>query len=101
MSRSGSTLAVGLYCNLDREQAVRFSFLMAAPAIFGAGLYVLVRGEFEGSHSASVLLAGTFVSFVASLFAMKIMVGIVVRERLGWFALYCLAAGAFALVLGL
>jgi undecaprenyl pyrophosphate phosphatase UppP len=39
------------------------------------------------------------VSFAASLFAMKVMVGVVRRRRLGWFALYCVGAGLLAITL--
>lgn len=97
VSRSGTTLAAGLWSGLEREQAVRFAFLMAAPAIFGAGLLLLAPGDTEAELPAGALVAGTAVSFVASLFAMKVMVGIVTKQRLGWFAIYCAAAGLLAI----
>jgi undecaprenyl-diphosphatase len=100
VSRSGSTLAAGLRAGLDREHAVRFSFLLAAPAIAGAGLLMILKGGFNHGNRPGPLLAGTLVSFAASLLAMKVMVGVVARRRLGWFSLYCLAAGLFAIVLG-
>lgn len=100
ISRSGSTLVAGLGVGLEREQAVRFSFLMAAPAIAGAGFYMLLKGGFSGEVDLAPLAAGAVTSFLASLFAMKIMVGVVLRRRLGWFGLYCAAVGLFAFVWG-
>jgi undecaprenyl-diphosphatase len=101
LSRSGSTLAAGLLAGLEREQALRFSFLLAAPAIGGAGLVLALGGNGWGGLGGGVVLAGAAASFVASLLAMAAMVRVVAKRRLGWFALYCAAAGAFALVLAL
>ena len=97
VSRSGSTLAAGLTAGLERDQAVRFAFLLAAPAIAGAGLLLALKGEWSEGLPLAATLAGTVMSFVASLVAMKVMVQVVARRRLGWFACYCAAVGLFAI----
>ena len=51
MSRSGSTIMVGLFRDLDHSSAARFSFLLGVPAIVGSGLFELVA---EWRHLASV-----------------------------------------------
>jgi undecaprenyl-diphosphatase len=99
ISRSGSTLAAGLETGLEREQAVRFAFLLAAPAIAGAGLLLVLTGDWNNGPPVLATASGTVVSFLASLLAMKVTVRVVARRRLGWFALYCAAAGCFAIVL--
>ena len=101
LSRSGSTLAAGLVSGLEREQALRFAFLLAAPAIAGAGLVMAVGGDGWGGTGAGTLVAGAATSFVASLAAMAAMVRVVAKRRLGWFAVYCAAAGLFAFTLAL
>jgi undecaprenyl-diphosphatase len=101
VSRSGSTLTAGLAVGLEREQAVRFAFLLAAPAIAGAGLLLALKGEWSGGVPLAATVGGTVVSFVASLVAMKVMVTVVVRRRLGWFACYCVAVGILAIVYAL
>jgi undecaprenyl-diphosphatase len=101
ISRSGSTLTAGLGVGLEREEAVRFAFLMAAPAIAGAAMLMVLEGGGTGSLPVGPLAAGVVVSFLASLVAMKLMVGVVVKRRLGWFALYCAAIGIFAITLAL
>ena len=101
VSRSGSTLAAGLTAGLDRGQAIRFAFLLAAPAIGGAGLLMVLDHE-NGAKLVTVpVLAGVVVSFLSSLVAMKVMVGVVEKRRLRWFALYCVCAGILAISLGL
>lgn len=100
ISRSGSTISAGLKLGLRRDQAVRFSFLMALPAIGGAFVFELLKGSL-GRLETGPMLVGGAASFVSSLVAMKVMVGIVQRKRLGWFALYCFAAGTTAIIAAL
>lgn len=100
ISRSGTTLVAGLGVGLRREEAVRFAFLMAAPAIGGAALLMTLKGEWTTGLDQVALAAGTVVSFLASLLAMHVMVGVVVRRRLGWFAVYCALAGLVAIARG-
>jgi undecaprenyl-diphosphatase len=98
VSRSGVTLAAGLRAGLKREQAIRFAFLMAVPAIGGAFLFMLMDGGLSGDLDYAPMAAGATVSFVTSLFAMRMLVAL--RNRLGWFALYCAAVGGVALAAG-
>jgi len=101
ISRSGTTLAAGLKTGLDKESAVRFAFLMAAPAIAGAGLIMTLKGDWSNGGLPHLSLAvGTLVSFLFSLMAMKVMVAVVARRRLGWFAAYCALLGVAAIVFG-
>jgi undecaprenyl-diphosphatase len=100
ISRSGSTLVGGLAVGLEREQAVRFSFLLAVPAIAGAGLFVFLDAKDGAVSDWTPLLVGALVSFVSSLFAMRLLVAAVIRRKLGWFALYCGVVGASAIALG-
>ena len=101
ISRSGSTLVGGLATGLEREQAVRFSFLLAVPAITGAGLFTFLKAEGGGAGDTTELLVGAAVSFVASLFAMRLLVAAVIRRKLGWFSAYCAIVGAVAIAVGI
>ena len=98
ISRSGSTIGVGLLCKLGHEQAARFSFLLAVPAILGAT--ILQIGDISGS-SATVaeLLAGFISSFIIGYLTIRLLLGILRRGRLYWFAPYCLIIGLLTLVL--
>jgi len=100
ISRSGSTLVGGLAVGLEREQAVRFSFLLAIPAIAGAGLFTFLDAERGAVSDWRPLAVGAAVAFASSLVAMRLLVAAVIRRRLGWFALYCAILGATAVLLG-
>ena len=99
ISRSGSTLVGGLATGLDREQAVRFSFLLAVPAIAGAGLFTFLDAREAAPGAVDEMLVGGVTSFLASVVAMRLLVAAVIRKKLGWFAAYCAIAGTIAVAL--
>ena len=97
----GSTIAAGVATGLDRENAARFSFLIAIPAIGGATLVQLkniVGGEESLSGEVGALLLGTVVAFVVGLLALRWLIKVVVADRLHLFAIYCAIAGVATVV---
>jgi undecaprenyl-diphosphatase len=96
ISRSGSTIAAGLACGLTREQAARFSFLIAIPAVGGAAVLKardLVSGELAVDSNLLPVALGTLVAFVVGVAALSWLLRIVTADQLHWFAGYCLVAG--------
>ncbi|MCX8038179.1 MAG: undecaprenyl-diphosphate phosphatase [Candidatus Sumerlaeia bacterium] len=99
ISRSGSTIAAGLLCGIDRETAARLSFLLSLPAVGGAALLKARDiGEAGAAIGVEPLLAGFVTSFMVGYLALKILLGFVRRGRLHWFAYYCWALGIAALI---
>jgi undecaprenyl-diphosphatase len=100
ISRSGTTILAGALCGLEREAALRFSFLLAAPAIAGAALVELPGLFRHGSETpplGPMLLGGAVAAGVG--YAALATVFAVVREgKLRYFAYYCWAIGLLALV---
>ena len=95
LSRSGTTISTGLICGVKREVMAQFSFLMVLVPILGETFLELVGGEFGASSVGALPLALGFVSaFLSGLFACKVMIALVKRAKLSWFALYCLLAAA-------
>ena len=95
LSRSGTTISTGLICGVKREVMAQFSFLMVLVPILGEAFLELVGGEFGASSVGALPLILGFVSaFVSGLFACKVMIAIVKKAKLSWFALYCLLAAA-------
>lgn len=95
LSRSGTTISTGLICGVKRDAMAQFSFLMVLVPILGETFLELVGGEFGASSVGALPLALGFVSaFVSGLFACKVMIALVKRAKLSWFALYCLIASA-------
>ncbi len=97
ISRSGATIAAGLFLGLDRETAARFSFLLCIPAIIGAEL--LSAGDlFSGQASLdAATLLGTLTAFIVGYGALKILLKIVRQGSFYLFAPYCFAVGGLAL----
>lgn len=99
ISRSGSTIAGALLCGVDREQAGEFSFLLSIPAILGA--FVLELDDLDtigDSVGVAPVVAGCVAAFVAGIFALSVLMKIVRKGKLEWFALYLIPAGILGLV---
>lgn len=95
LSRSGTTISTGLICGVKREVMAQFSFLMVLVPILGETFLEIVGGEFGASSVGALSLVLGFVSaFVSGLFACKVMIALVKKAKLSWFALYCLVAAA-------
>lgn len=93
ISRSGSTIAGGLYQGMERASAARFAFLLAVPAIGGAGILQIKDLASVSSEILWSIVVGTLVSFLVGIAAIKWLLGVVRRGRFSWFAYYCWAAG--------
>lgn len=105
LSRSGTTISTGLVCGVKREVMAQFSFLMVLVPILGEQLLSIVDAVSGGVPFADgigvvPMVTGFIAAFLSGLFACKVMIAIVKKAKLTWFALYCLAAALLILVLG-
>ena len=96
ISRSGTTIVCGLACGLRRELAARFSFLLAIPAIIGATV-VQLNAEAFVRVGLLPLVSGFVAAALVGLIALRILMGMVRKGNLFWFAPYCCALGLFIL----
>ena len=104
VSRSGSTIATGLLSGVKREVMAQFSFLMVLIPIIGEQsldlLKVALGKEAVGAGVSPVALVLGFVAaFFAGLFACKVMIAIVRKAKLTWFAAYCLLVALLIFIL--
>ena len=97
LSRSGTTIATGLLLGNKKESVAQFSFLMVLPPILGNALLDVVKGEFGGGVEVLPLIAGFITAFVVGCLACKVMIEMVKRGKLIWFALYCAVVGVVAI----
>jgi undecaprenyl-diphosphatase len=99
ISRSGSTICTAIYLNVERKQAADFSFLMLLPVIIAATLLEFreMVGAPETVNWAPILL-GTVASYVAGVWAIKLVLDFVQRGNLFYFAFYCYAVGILGLI---
>jgi undecaprenyl-diphosphatase len=100
ISRSGATLAAGLFRGLRRTDAARFSFLLATPVILGAGLVMLVDLFSSPDPLTQVpgLLAGFLAAAISGYLCIWGLLRYLQRGRLYPFAIYCACAGMLGLV---
>ena len=104
LSRSGTTIATGLLCGVKKEEVAKFSFLMVLIPILGEAfldLLKLLSGELTVNIGVWPLVVGFVAAFMTGCFACRFMIDIVRRQKLTYFAIYCLAVGIFAIVYGL
>lgn len=104
LSRSGCTIATGLLLGNKKEHVAQFSFLMVLLPILGATLLDvldLMKDPVASNLSITVLVVGFVAAFLTGCAACKWMIDIVKRQKLIYFAIYCLLIGSFALIYGL
>lgn len=103
VSRSGATIAMGRILGYSREAALRYSFLLALPAVFGSGLYEL-KGAISQSDSANVFTLGqtftaTVVAFVIGYLVIAWLIRFITNRSFAPFIVYRIALGAIVLAL--
>jgi len=100
LSRSGSTIATGLLMGVKKEEVAQFSFLMVLIPILGEAFLEMLGGEFSFASSGIspiALISGFIAAYGAGFAACKLMIGIVKRTKLIWFALYCAIMGIISI----
>ncbi len=100
ISRSGSTIAAGMFSGISKEKVAEFSFLLSIPAIGGAA--ILEIPEFlKVSSSVSTMhiyLLGTLISAVVGYLSIAFLISVIKKGKFFYFGLYCLALGILGLL---
>jgi len=103
VSRSGSTIAMGRLLGYKREAALRYSFLLAIPAVFGSGLYELKKAISDDSavkvFSLTETLVATIVAFVIGYLVIAWLLKFVTTKSFMPFIVYRIALGALVIAL--
>ncbi len=98
-SRSGVTITAGLFGGMSRSVATRFSFLLAIPAIGGAGLLATMDIlEYGSTTSISVLFAGFVAAFLSGLMAIHFLLAFVKKSSFIPFAVYRIILAALIVI---
>jgi len=100
VSRSGITMSAAMIRGFSREQAARFSFLLATPAILGAGLLKGAEAAVEGIPADDIgpIIAGATVSGVVGWLSIRYLLLLLQTGTFTPFVVYRLIAGAFVVV---
>ena len=99
ISRSGVTMAGGLWRGLDHEDAARFAFLLATPVILAAGVLKIpsLFGE-AGAHIHGQVIVGVIVCGIAAYLSVRFLVRWFQTRTLTPFAIYCLIFGGISII---
>ena len=103
VSRSGATIAMGRFLGYSREAALRYSFLLALPAVFGSGFYQLKKA-FSSDAEPNVFsipetLAATAVAFVIGYIIIAWLLKFVATRSFMPFIIYRVVLGSLILIL--
>ncbi len=101
ISRSGTTISAGMALGFERNFAVRFSFLLSLPAVFGATLLKVIKVAKAGSFDTQLLpiyLTGMVIAGVVGYFSISLVKLLASKGKFGSFAYYCWGVGAVSLI---
>jgi len=99
ISRSGTTITVGIFSGLDREESARFSFLLSIPAILGANIHKLSSILELNSNLWISYLLGTLGAFISGYAVISFLISIVKKQKLRYFSYYCWIVALITLIL--
>jgi undecaprenyl-diphosphatase len=100
ISRSGSTISSAMLLKIDKAMAIKFSFLLSIPAITGAFFFRLLNLESDIAYLPEMAL-GAMIAFLFGLGSIYLLVKVVIKGRLRFFAFYCMFMGLAAIIKGL
>ena len=98
VSRSGSTIGLGMLLGNRKEEVAKFSFLLSIPAILGASILDLKDFAFSSLGSLNILV-GILTAIVVGYISLKFLLRIIMKKKFHLFAYYCWAVGILTLVL--
>lgn len=102
LSRSGSTMSVGLMRGIDQQTALDYSFVLGIPSIAAAALLSIKDAGSEGEAiGTAVLIVGVVTAAIVGFLAIKLLKWIVTTNKLSVFAIYTLIAGLAVTVIAL
>ena len=99
VSRSGATISAGLFLNLTRTTAARFSFLLSVPAVVLSGLFELRHVGEGGGASAGATAIATLLAFITGYASIALLLRYLVHNSIGIFAAYRIALGLLVIAL--
>jgi len=99
ISRSGSTIAMGVWRGIDMREAATFSFLLSIPIILGVTILAVddLLANPPGSEAMLALGIGAVTSYISGVFAIRWLLALLAGGKLAPFAYYCWAVGLVGL----
>ncbi len=102
ISRSGATIGMAMWLGISPDKAAKFSFLLAIPAIAGAGLLTALDLETTSLHELSMIsnIAAFLSSFFVGWASLRWLLRLISKGKFHWFGVYCFSIGLLTLIFG-
>ncbi|MBL7051594.1 MAG: undecaprenyl-diphosphate phosphatase [Nanoarchaeota archaeon] len=94
ISRSGSTISTSLILGIRKELAIKFSFLLAIPAILGATIL-----EYTPTSINFEILLGILITIIAGYLSLKLTINFILKDKFHYFSYYCIILGLIVLII--
>ncbi|MBT3323837.1 undecaprenyl-diphosphate phosphatase [archaeon] len=94
ISRSGSTISTSLILGIRKELAIKFSFLLAIPAILGATIL-----EYTPAAINLEILLGIFITIITGYLSLKLTINLILKDKFHYFSIYCFILGIIILII--
>ncbi|MCP4650652.1 MAG: undecaprenyl-diphosphate phosphatase [PVC group bacterium] len=101
ISRSGMTIASGIFRGLDKNVAARFSFMLSIPTILAASVYQLKDGLGELGVSMPVMTGSFLIAFISGYIALVVLSKMISKAKFHYFSYYCWTMGIITIILSI
>lgn len=103
ISRSGSTIAAGIYSGVEKNRAAEFSFLLSIPVILGAGVLEFGKMMETAPEAGEIvtLLLGAAASAISGYLAIRFLLNVIRKGKLHYFAYYCWLVALIVIILSI
>ena len=99
VSRSGATITGATFCNMKKEDAAEFSFLLSIPAILGGAVLEIPDAVREGVVGSILpVIVGVIVAGISGYFAVRFMIKLITKHSFRGFAVYTAVLGLFIII---
>lgn len=98
ISRSGATIATALLLGISSYDAFEFSFLLSIPAVLGANILTF-KDLSNATISIPAIVIGILISALTGLLALLLLKQLVLKRKLHYFGIYCIAISILALII--
>jgi undecaprenyl-diphosphatase len=98
ISRSGTTISIGLLLGLNKEFIAKFSFLLSVPVILGAGITELNDLGSNLDANLYVYVFGFLTALISGYLGISVLIKIIKEKSLDFFAYYCWIVGILVLI---
>ena len=97
ISRSGSTISVGILKNINKNQLIKYSFILSLPAVLGAVIFEI--NNINITNNLTPILVGALISLIVGYISLTLVIKIIKKGNFNKFSYYCFIIGIITLII--